>query len=135
MHEPARFVAKRMTQLGSPVWMYRFGYVAESMRSKQAAAPHASELAFLFDSLDVRYGERVTEKDRAAAAAFRNYFINFVKSGQPDGHGLRHWPKFDLVRPELMVFTREGSPRAQPDPWKDRLDLVEQAADLHSFRR
>jgi para-nitrobenzyl esterase len=132
IHEPARFVAKQMIQAGMPVWLYRFGYVAESMRPKQPAASHASELPFLFDTLDTRYGDGVTEKDRAAAKNFRNYFINFVKSGQPNGQGLPIWPKFDPFRSDVMMFTPDNGPIAQPDPWKDRLDLVEQAADAHA---
>ena len=129
MHEPARFVAKQMTEMGMPVWIYRFGYVAQSMRSKHAAAPHASELPFLFDTLDARYGDGVTDKDRAVARIFNGYVINFVKSGQPNAKGLPTWPKFDPVRSELMAFTEDGSPRVLPDPWKDRLDLIEQAVD------
>ena len=135
MHEPARFVAKQMTKIGMPVWLYRFGYVAELMRPKQAGAPHASELVFLLDTLDIRYGEGVTDNDRAAAKAISSYVINFVKSGQPNGQGIPHWPKFDPVRSELMAFTPNDGPTAQPDPWKDRLDLVERAADLHAFGR
>lgn len=135
MHEPARFVAKQMTQLGMPAWLYRFGYVAESKRPQQSIASHGGELAFLFDNLDVRYGKDVTKKDRAVAKTFRSYFINFVKSGQPNGHGLPTWPKFDPVHSELMVFTPDNGPIGQPDPWKDRLDLVERAADKHAFGR
>ena len=115
--------------------VYRFGYVAELMRPKQAAASHASELPFLFDTLDVRYGECVTAKDRAAAKAFGSYVINFVKSGQPNGQGLPTWPKFDPVQSELMAFTPDNGPIAQTDPWKDRLDLVERVADRHAFER
>ena len=129
MHEPARFVAKQMTKAGMPVWLYRFGYVAESMRPEQAAAVHASELPFLFDTLDARYGKGVTEEDRTAAKQFSSYFINFVKSGHPNGKGLPTWPQFDPARSELMAFTPDNCAIAQPDPWKERLDLVEQVAD------
>jgi len=109
---------------------FTFSRISQT-RPRQAAGVHASELPLLFDTLDARYGEGVTEKDRGAAKAFSYYFINFVKSGQPNGHGLPIWPKFDQVGPELMWFTDSG-PIAQPDPWKDRLDLVEQAADTHA---
>jgi para-nitrobenzyl esterase len=128
MHEPARFVAKQMSKAGTPVWLYRFGYVAEFMRSTQSGAAHASELPFLFNSLDARYGERVTERDRTLAAEFSSYFVDFVKSGDPNDHVLPTWPQFDPGSSQLMIFTNDG-PVAQRDPWKDRLDLVEQFAD------
>jgi para-nitrobenzyl esterase len=130
MHEPARFVAKQMTKAGMPVWLYRFGYVAETMRSRQAAALHASEIPFLFNTLEkTSYSEDVTEKDRTAANDFNRYVVNFAKSGQPNGQGLPKWPRFDALRSELMAFTPDNGPIGQLDPWKDRLDLVEQAAD------
>ena len=135
IHEQARFVAKQMTRVGMPVWLYRFGYVAQSIRTKQAAAAHASELPFLFDTLDARYGDGMTEKDQAEAKVFGSYFINFVKSGQPNGQSFQTWPKFDPSRSELMVFTLDNGPIAQPDPWKDRLDLVELAANAYAHGR
>ena len=55
MHERARFVAKQMTAAGQPAWLYRFGYVAESLRPKASGAEHSTELPFLFGTLDVRY--------------------------------------------------------------------------------
>jgi para-nitrobenzyl esterase len=129
MHEPARFLAKQITGMGTPVWIYRFGYVAESLRSKHAAAAHASELPFLFDTMDARYGEAVTDKDRVVAQSFNSYVTNFVKSGQPNVNRLPSWPKFDSVRSELMAFTEDGGLIVLPDPWKDRLDLIEQTVD------
>ena len=130
MHEPARFIANQMTQAGMPVWLYRFDYVAESTRSKQSGALHASELPFLFDTLESRYGEAVTDNDRMIAGAFINYVANFVETGQPNGRGLPTWPKFMRSQPELMMFADHGL-IAEADPWKLRLDLVERAVNAH----
>lgn len=135
MHEPARFVAKQMTRLGLPVWLYRFGYVAQTERSRMVEATHASELPFLFNTLNVCYGGSVTEKDREAATIFGSYFINFVKSGEPNARGLPSWPKFNSKVSELMIFPSHSGPMARVDPWKDRLDLNERAADIHAFGR
>jgi para-nitrobenzyl esterase len=84
-HEPARFVARHMTQHGNRVWLYRFSYVAASLRKQWTGAQHASEIPFLFQTLDARYGKDVTEKDRAAAHAINTYVANFVQSGNPNG--------------------------------------------------
>lgn len=129
MHEPARFVAKQMTAARQPAWLYRFGYVAESLRPKVTGASHASELPFLFDTLDARYGKNVTQKDREAGREFRSYIVNFVKTGNPNGNGLPTWSEFDPARSNLMMFTPNNGPVMQTDPWKERLDLVEQVAD------
>jgi hypothetical protein len=80
MHEPARFVAKQMTAAGQPVWLYRFGYVAESLRPK-GTAEHSTELPYLFGTLNARYGRAATPKDRAMADIFMGYIAAFAKTG------------------------------------------------------
>jgi para-nitrobenzyl esterase len=129
MHEPARFVATQMTGAGKPVWLYRFDYVAESLRAKTPLATHSSDLPFLFQRLDARYGTGVTAKDREMAAALTGYFVNFVKNGNPNGGSLPAWPKFDPAQADLMTFTRDNGPVVGPDPLKQRLDLVQHAVD------
>ncbi|MDX2240089.1 MAG: carboxylesterase family protein [Leptolyngbyaceae cyanobacterium bins.302] len=127
MHEPARFVAQQMTTAGKPAWLYRFGYVAQSLRPK-AGASHASELPFLFGTLDARYGKAVMPPDRKAGQEFRSYIVNFIKTGNPNGTGLSAWSEFNSAKSQLMLFTPDNGAVMQTDPWKDRLDLVEKVA-------
>ncbi len=129
MHEPARFAAKQMTNAGQPAWLYRFGYVAQSLRPKAQGASHASELPYLFDTLDVRYGKNVTQKDREAGREFRSYIVNFIKTGNPNGAGLPQWTQYSPTRSNLMIFTPDRGPGMSPDPLKARLDLVERVAN------
>jgi para-nitrobenzyl esterase len=129
MHEPARFAARQMTAVGQPAWLYRFGYVAESVRGQIQGAPHASDLPYLFQTLEVRYADAVTDKDQAAARALSTYFANFAKTGNPNGPGLPNWSNYDPARSDLMIFTPDAGPVVAPDPWKERLDLVERAAE------
>jgi para-nitrobenzyl esterase len=129
MHEPARFVARRMTAQGNPVWLYRFGYVAESLRPKGTGAQHSSELPYLFKTLDARLGKDVAEKDRAVAEMFHSYIANFAKVGDPNSAGLPSWPKYDPAKFDLMMFTPDGEAKMQPDPWAERLTLVERVKD------
>jgi para-nitrobenzyl esterase len=129
MHEPARFVAKQMTATGNPAWLYRFGYVAESLRPEKMGAEHATEQPFLFSTLDARYGKAVTAKDRAMAKTFHTYFANFAKFGNPNGSGLPNWSKYDPTKPNLMMFALNGTSEMKADPWSARLNLVEQVAE------
>lgn len=128
MQEPARFVAKQATRAGAPAWLYRFDYVPESLRAEQDAAPHAGELPFVFDTLPARYGAAATDADRAMARVVSGYFANFAKGGDPNGPGLPAWPKYAPARPDLMLFTNDGA-AVRPDPWQERLDLIERALD------
>src|SRR5579872_3833832 len=51
MIEPARFVAQRVSACGDSAYEYRFSYVAKPMRSSFNAAPHASEVPYVFGTL------------------------------------------------------------------------------------
>jgi hypothetical protein len=53
------------------------------------------------------------------------YFANFARSGNPNGAGLPTWTPYDSTKPNLMLFTLDGTAVIGADPWKARLDLVE----------
>jgi len=128
MHEPARFVARQMLARKRRAWLYRFTYTAESTRPKSKKQTQAGELPFLFQTLDARYGDSTTAKDREMARVFNTYVANFVKTGDPNGAGLAAWPPFNPSRFELMDFTLDG-PKYGEDPRAKGIELVERAAD------
>ena len=127
MHEPARFIAEEASKHGAPAYLYRFTYVAESMRPEWAAAPHATDIPFFFDTVGAKYGVALTKKDEAAADAANAYIVNFVKTGDPNGEGLTHWSAFDVKKSNVLDFTLDAGPQQISDPWTARLDVVEKA--------
>ena len=58
------------------------------------------------------------------ATAIHSYWLNFAKTGNPNGAGLPPWPRYDAARDELMLFRGDGVVAATPDPLKTRLDLT-----------
>jgi para-nitrobenzyl esterase len=123
MVEPARFMARTIAALGQPAFEYRFSYVAESMRKQWKGAPHATEIPFVFDTVEARYGKDLAPADKAAAEAANAYWVNFAKTGNPSGAGLPEWPAYKADTDLLLDFTEKG-PVAGADPWKERLDVV-----------
>jgi para-nitrobenzyl esterase len=127
--EPARHVARFLSGLGQPTWLYRYSYVAESMRSQWPGTPHATEIPFFFDTVEARYGADLKPADEAAAKAAHAYWVAFAKTGKPDPAGLPSWPAYRAGNAEdLMDFGPLG-PKVQADPLKARLDLAEKAAE------
>ncbi len=124
MVEPSRFMARTLVALGQPAYEYRFSYVAESMRKQWKGAPHATEIPFVFDTVRARYGKDLAPADEATAQAANTYWTNFAKSGNPSRPGLPTWPAYKPDTDMLLNFTQTG-PVAGPDPWKERMDLVE----------
>jgi len=127
MVEPSRHMAAIVAATGQAAYEYRFSYVAESLRKQWRGALHATEIPFVFDTVAARYEKDLTDADRATAEAANAYWLNFAKTGNPNGKGLPDWPAYSMKTDMLMDFTLSG-PVAKPDPWKDRLDLVEHLA-------
>ncbi len=123
MTEPARFVAGVFASEGQPSYVYRFSYVAESMRSKWPGAPHATEIPFVFDTVKAKYGNELAPNDEKIAQAMLNYWVAFAKTGDPSTGNSPAWPRFSPSTDMLMDFTTNG-PVAETDPWKARLDVT-----------
>lgn len=121
--EAARGYARIMAKRGSPTWLYRFDYVAEENRATRNAANHASEIAFVFGNLP----ESATAHDRAIAKAMGDYWVNFAKSGNPNGKDLVKWPAQGAGDP-MLVIANAGPHEARDD--NSRLDAVERAQAL-----
>ncbi|CPR21338.1 carboxylesterase family protein [Brenneria goodwinii] len=134
MVEPARFVAHIWDKAGVPVWQYRFGYVAESMRDQWPAAVHASEIPYVFNTLNARYADKVTVKDQAVARQTHQYWVNFARTGQPGAADLPQWNRYSLQKDNILIIPASGAEQTkeQTDPWKTRLDLVEKLAEQHT---
>lgn len=128
MLEPARFVAREVAASGQPAYEYRFSYVATAVREKFHGAIHSSEIPYAFDTLRESmwsdFGKGITAEDLAAAHDMHAYWVNFAKTGDPNGPGLPHWEEITSTGDQIMDFTEDG-PKAETDPWKARLDLVE----------
>jgi para-nitrobenzyl esterase len=128
MVEPARFIVRAMAAAGERAYLYRFSYVAESMRKQWHGAPHATEIPFVFNTVAARYLKELTPADAAIADAANAYWVAFAKTGDPNGPGRPNWPRYDAAKDVLLNFAESG-PVAGPDPWKARLDLLEAVAD------
>jgi para-nitrobenzyl esterase len=115
--------AKRRAKTAtSPVYTYFFDQAVPSERG----AYHSSDLAYWFN--DVNNQDRPwTEADRRVADEVSSYWVNFVKTGDPNGGNLPRWQPFDARHPSTMTLSANSGPR--PIAGKERLsfyrDLLE----------
>lgn len=124
--EPGREVARAVSAAGYPAYYYRFGYMAESREAEwKIGAPHATDIPWAFDTADVAYGKRYGARDRHAAANWNGYFVNFIKTGNPNGHGAAAWPAYTQGNESVMEMDVRSDVEARRDPAKARLDLLE----------
>lgn len=130
MLEPARFVARMAEKQGKTAYSYRFAYIADVMKSNRTGAEHASEIPFVFNQLNAAFPGKVSEADRAIARQMQQYWVQFAKTGNPNGKHQPYWPRYRARNDELLIFAAQGAKqtRAVRDPWKKRLDMAESVA-------
>jgi para-nitrobenzyl esterase len=74
-----------------------------SRPSSEAGAFHAGELLYVFDNLGV-FPWRITQADVNLAALVSSYWVNFVKTCNPNGPHLPRWPSNRESRSPLLAF-------------------------------
>ena len=124
--EPARFAANAFAANGSPVYLYRFSYVPSLLRERlRAGAPHGGEISYVFGTLGAGLGPTIPPEDLAVSRMAQSYWVNFARKGDPNGAGLRTWPRHEPEKDLIFEFRPDGSAGAGPDPRKARLDVTQ----------
>jgi para-nitrobenzyl esterase len=118
--EPVRLLARLHAAGGAPTFRYRFAYVPESRRANPDAG-HGRELQFIFGAEGVPGAGILSRHDREVARRLRAYWINFAKSGDPNGPDLPRWDAAGGDR--LLLITNDGIASGD-DPFADRLDWL-----------
>ena len=129
--EPARMTARAFVDEGNPAYMYLFSYVPEAMQERMRfGAGHGSEVSYVFNNLDARRGNaEPTTEEQKVAHVMNTYWVNFAKTGDPNGEGLPKWPVYNTQNEKILEIESDGKPVGKPDPRKERLDVIKKAAE------
>jgi len=128
--EPGRMAARAFVAKGAPAYMYQFGYVPAAIRQRAPyGAGHGSEVSFVFNTLNARWGNpgEATTEEKELARIMNTYWTNFAKTGNPNGSGLTNWPLYNTQQEEILDIDLEGKPVSKPDPRKARFNVIEKA--------
>lgn len=133
--EPARFTARAFAAIGDPAYVYLFSYVTDANKERMPyGAAHGSEIPFVFDNLGKgSFGPPPpppTAEDKEVARLMNAYWVNFAKTGDPNGKGLPKWPVYSPKKDEILDIQSDGKPVSKPDPRKARFDAIEKAVKL-----
>jgi para-nitrobenzyl esterase len=128
--EPARMTAKTFIAKGASAYVYQFGYVpAAAQQRSPYGAGHGSEVSFVFNTLNARWGSpaEATPGEKELARIMNSYWVNFAKTGNPNGAGLPNWPLYNNQNQHILDVELDGEVISKPDPRKARLDVIEKA--------
>jgi para-nitrobenzyl esterase len=115
----ARSLVGQMQRVETPAWFYHFDYVRKSARKHSPGAGHGAEVPYVFN--DVPFFPAA--EDKAVARTMQGHWIQFAKTGNPNGPGLPDWPAFTPAAPATMVYAA-GGVRAVPDLDKTKFSLL-----------
>ncbi|MBD2752874.1 carboxylesterase/lipase family protein [Spirosoma validum] len=108
----------------SPVYVYNFNRkVPANTPETQFGAFHSGEIAYAYDNLHTlhRPWEPV---DQQLASSMSSYWVNFAKTGNPNGKNLPNWPAYQPTTKNVLILDK--TIQSKPLPTKPQLAFWEQ---------
>jgi para-nitrobenzyl esterase len=102
------------------VYQYYFDY---HPNSPDGGSGHGSDVPYAFQTLGDGPAGEPKEADLRLSDMISSYWVNFAKSGNPNGPGLPEWQAFKVDAQKAMVF--DTAPGARPVPNLDRFKVFD----------
>jgi para-nitrobenzyl esterase len=101
--------AKQQSSFSPRVYIYYFNREIPWPQHPEFGVFHSSELPYVFDNL--RLMDRPWQPvDRQVAHEVSSYWVNFAKTGNPNGSALPDWPAFKVGDKSIMQLAGEMKP-------------------------
>jgi para-nitrobenzyl esterase len=109
---------------GKPV--YRYYYTRKrGDQVKASGAVHSAEIEYALGNLRYNKAYNWTADDFKVSETMQTYFLNFIKTGNPNGNGLPVWKTLQSRTPhEVMVI--DVNTQAQPEKNPKRYVLLDE---------
>jgi para-nitrobenzyl esterase len=107
----------------APVYRYRFELAATPSETHPEGkyAFHSDELEYVFGTLDTRHGAQWRPEDRKLSEQMTRYWTNFARTGDPNGEGLPHWPRYDK---EKLLLHLDSAITTGPDTARPQYEFL-----------
>lgn len=90
---------------------------------KSMGAAHASEIEYALGNLSTNKVYAWTPDDYKVSETMQNYFVNFVKTGNPNGPGMATWYGMQSSIPKVMIIDVDS--KSQPEKNLKRYVLMD----------
>jgi para-nitrobenzyl esterase len=105
--------ARSMRGISRPGYLYLFDYVPPKQRAAAIGASHGSDAMTM-----------LTDFEADTARQMRTYWINFIRSGDPNGEGLQSWPTAAGTSTTRWLVLGE-TVRVTPDIGREKMALLD----------
>jgi para-nitrobenzyl esterase len=140
---PAIDIAERQAEHGN-TYMYLFDYPSNLPQHPCAngRAVHSADLFFVFGNLEVNFADGVIgePRDNADASArealsqlMMHAWINFAKTGDPNGEGVPTWPNYDAETRATMRLGIESY--VENAPFQNEYEAVKEFRETFNIMR
>jgi para-nitrobenzyl esterase len=113
----------RLKHTKYPIYAYLWTHIEPGPDSARYLAFHSSEVPYVFDTLDTAPQRSFTALDHKLAVELGTYWVNFVKTGDPNGGGQPQWPQLTTTDKQILEIGDTTHPRAVMDA--DRLKVFD----------
>jgi para-nitrobenzyl esterase len=101
---------------GKPVYRYHYE------RTRPFASPsHSAEIEYALGNLSTNKFFAWNPDDYKVSTTLQGYFVNFIKTGTPNGTGLPFWPTANTQGTPVMHIDVESNPAPEQHPERYRL--------------
>jgi para-nitrobenzyl esterase len=109
-------------QGNAKVYVYRFTRkVPATGEYVKYGAFHTGEVPYAYDNL--KFVNRPWQlADHELAKVMSAYWVNFIKSGNPNGKGLPQWPEYTAKEKQIMILGDKPAAATLPD--QEALDFI-----------
>jgi para-nitrobenzyl esterase len=106
--------AEARARQGAPTWVYQLDYPSRGGGGRYGAY-HMLDIPLVFaNTHEVSADTGDDAAARAMAATMSDALLRFVRTGDPNGGTLPHWPQHELAKRETMMF--DMATRVEADP-------------------
>ena len=107
---------RRSAASRNPIYIYQYMHAEPGPKQARYGSFHTNEVPYVFQNLDAP-GRNFGPVDQQVSKTLSGYWLNFIKTGNPNGPGLVNWPAFDN--------TSESAARLGPNVTVSRVLPVE----------
>ena len=91
---------------------------------RSAGAYHSGDLASAFNNVGT-VGVGWNDRDHQLSEELSSYWVNFARTGNPNGEGLPEWPAYDATAEQAIEFATSGT-AATSKVRAEKLDLFDE---------